>query len=200
MRNAAEEGSCFHQRRWVQCSLGPCRRRLAFCSSRQRRRASSMVSPRWRLSHSLKSSGKALPLASLQRVFIMSCKHIKHLQIYKEVVALVLINHVCLGFIFTFSNQLIEYALECLYPCYDLNTENSGLVSLLLSDFSGSMRFDMAYSMSIEQRFTGGFGNSFIQNCILLGYQRNFRKLPQVFQYWHNISLCRRVWHLRGGV
>ncbi len=81
----------------------------------------------------------------------MSCKHIKHLQIYKEVVALVLINHVCLGFIFTFSNQLIEYALECLYPCYDLNTENSGLVSLLLSDFSGSMRFDMAYSMSIEQ-------------------------------------------------
>lgn len=37
-------------------------------------------------------------------------------------------------------------------------------------------------------KFTGGLGNSFVQNRILLGYQRNFRKLPQVFQYWHNIS------------
>ena len=118
----------------------------------------------------------------------MSGKHIKHLHIFKEVVALVLINHVCLGFIFTFSIQFIEYALECLYPCYNLNTENSGLVSLHLSDFSGSMGFDNGVFDVYRAKLTGCFGNSLIQNCILLGYQRNFRKLPQIFQYWHNIS------------
>ena len=84
--------------------------------------------------------------------------------------------------------QFIEYILECFYSGYNLGTEISGLVSLYLPDFSGGMRFDDSVFDVDRAKFTGGFGYSLIQNCILFGYQRHFYKLPEVFQNRHNIS------------
>ncbi len=92
----------------------------------------------------------------------MSGNHIEHLHFFKEVVAFVAVYHICLGFIFTFFVQFIEYILECIYSCRNLSTVISGLVSLHLSDFSGGVGFDDSVFDVDRAKVTGGFGNSLV--------------------------------------